>query len=72
MGLVRPNGSGKSTLLELLAGIRKPTTGDISVEGRALSQMPRCQAAQKIYLEQQIDTVETITVRDAVELGRTP
>ncbi|MDX6220621.1 MAG: lipopolysaccharide transport system ATP-binding protein [Frankiales bacterium] len=33
-GLIGHNGSGKSTFLKLLAGIHRPTTGDISVRGR--------------------------------------
>ena len=34
LGLVGRNGSGKSTLLKLLAGIGRPTSGTIGVEGR--------------------------------------
>ncbi len=33
-GLIGHNGSGKSTLLRLMAGIHRPTTGEISSEGR--------------------------------------
>ncbi len=33
-GLVGHNGSGKSTLLRLMAGIHRPTSGDIATRGR--------------------------------------
>ncbi|MGH8414805.1 MAG: ABC transporter ATP-binding protein [Gammaproteobacteria bacterium] len=34
IGIMGPNGSGKSTLLQLIAGIYKPTSGVIRVNGR--------------------------------------
>jgi rfaE bifunctional protein nucleotidyltransferase chain/domain len=33
-GIIGSNGSGKSTMLKLVAGITKPTTGTVSVQGR--------------------------------------
>ena len=33
-GIVGRNGSGKSTMLKLIAGITKPTTGTVTVDGR--------------------------------------
>ncbi|WP_236169999.1 ABC transporter ATP-binding protein [Pseudomonas parasichuanensis] len=33
-GIIGQNGSGKSTLLQIISGILKPTTGDVTVYGR--------------------------------------
>ena len=35
LGIIGPNGSGKSTLLRIIAGIYKPTSGVLQVEGEA-------------------------------------
>lgn len=34
LGIIGPNGSGKSTLLRILAGVSRPTTGRVAIEGR--------------------------------------
>jgi len=73
LALVGPNGSGKSTLMKLLAGIRLPTSGDVLLQGKAVAGTSRRDAARLIaFLEQQSETIEAITVTDAVQLGRTP
>lgn len=73
VGLIGPNGSGKSSLLQLLAGLRRPFAGRIALDNVDLARMRRRQIAQNIALvEQQAETGERLTARQAVELGRTP
>ncbi|HMQ94458.1 MAG TPA: ABC transporter ATP-binding protein [Amaricoccus sp.] len=73
LGIVGPNGSGKSTLLRLLAGIDRPTRGAVTLDGTPLRALSRRAVARSLaFVEQQAETAERLTVRDAVELGRTP
>ncbi|WP_070888102.1 ABC transporter ATP-binding protein [Pseudomonas argentinensis] len=73
LGLIGPNGSGKSTLLKLLSGIRAPGSGQVQLDGKPLASLSRREVARQLaFVEQQADTSDAVTVRDAVELGRTP
>src|SRR5918992_1194461 len=45
LALMGPSGSGKSTLLNLLAGIDRPTEGDVEVMGTQLTRMSESQLA---------------------------
>ncbi|HEX6177309.1 MAG TPA: ABC transporter ATP-binding protein [Thermoanaerobaculia bacterium] len=39
LALMGPSGSGKSTLLNLIAGLDRPTTGSITIDGQRIDQM---------------------------------
>lgn len=72
-GLIGPNGSGKSTLLRLAAGIMSPAAGEIRIDGEDLARLSRRRMAQCVaFVAQQSETADRVSVRDAVELGRTP
>ena len=73
LGLIGPNGSGKSSLLRLLAGLKRPDHGQVTIEGRDIAQIPRRELAQTVAFVQQSAATETsVSVRDVVRLGRTP
>ena len=40
VGILGPSGSGKSSLLYLLSGLRKASTGEVYLDGRAYGKMP--------------------------------
>ena len=73
LGVIGPNGSGKTSLMALLAGIRRPKTGEILLDGVPIARLSRREVARRLaFVEQQAETAERITARQAVELGRTP
>jgi len=73
LGIIGPNGSGKTSLMSLLAGIRKPKSGAVFLDGAPIGELGRRAVAQRLaFVEQQAETGERITARQAVELGRTP
>lgn len=40
VALVGPNGSGKTTLMSLMAGLDRPTAGDVLLDGRSVFEYP--------------------------------
>ncbi|WP_435743093.1 ABC transporter ATP-binding protein [Nocardioides sp. SYSU DS0663] len=73
LGLIGPNGSGKTTLLRLLHGALRSPTGDVRVDGDALSDLRPREAARRLAVVVQEGAGESVlTVAEMVLLGRSP
>lgn len=71
--LIGANGSGKSTLLNLIAGMMKPDSGRILLNGADTAALKRTVVAQNIAVVHQSNTAPgDMTVEKLVLAGRTP
>ncbi|WP_243844260.1 ATP-binding cassette domain-containing protein [Salinibacterium sp. ZJ454] len=71
--LVGPNGAGKTTLLRGVAGLLPLSAGSVRFGGDDLLGLSRRGRARVVaVVEQELSTEASLSVRDAVELGRTP
>lgn len=71
--LLGPNGAGKTTLLKTLSGFLPPLSGDIILEGKKLYSFKEPERARmlSVVLTDRL-AVSNMTVRQLVELGRSP
>lgn len=66
-----PNGGGKSTLAKIIAGIEKPTEGQIFLDGQDITELTITERAQKgiSFAFQQPVRFKGVTVRDLITLS---
>ncbi|HEV7267930.1 MAG TPA: ABC transporter ATP-binding protein [Falsiroseomonas sp.] len=69
--IVGPNGAGKSTLLKAIAGLLKPKSGTVRLDGAALSGLPpRVIAGRGVaFVPQEANIFASLTVRENLEMG---
>ena len=71
--IIGPNASGKSTLLRCLAGLMRPSAGEVRVLGRNVAHLGRREVARQLgLLPQHMEIPEAITVEELVARGRYP
>jgi iron complex transport system ATP-binding protein len=71
LSILGPNGCGKTTLLKCLNNLVKLDNGNIVVNGRDISRLPRAEIAKSIgYVPQLHQPIFPFSVLDAVLVGR--
>lgn len=71
VAITGPNGGGKSTLAKIIAGIYKPTAGQIFLDGEDITDLSITERAQKgiSFAFQQPVRFKGITVKDLITLA---
>lgn len=71
VGIIGPNGAGKTTLMRVLAGVARPTNGEVLFEGQSVHRMSDRHRARAIgYMSQHPAIGFGFTVWDVVAMGR--
>jgi iron complex transport system ATP-binding protein len=71
--LIGPNGCGKSTMIRLLAGILKPSEGEVLLEGLPVAGMDINARTRKMaYVPQTVSRAFPFTALEVVLTGRSP
>jgi putative ABC transport system ATP-binding protein len=73
VGIMGPSGSGKTTLLNILSGIDKPTSGQVEINNRNMSELDKKELAlfrrKEIgYIFQDFNLLDSLTIRENIML----
>ncbi len=68
VGLIGPNGAGKTTTLRTLAGILRPTSGRVSVDGHDMAHAPLEAKSRLAFMPDEPHLFEYLTVQEHLRL----
>ncbi|MEH7219611.1 ABC transporter ATP-binding protein [Bacillus toyonensis] len=71
--IIGPNGCGKSTLLSVMSRNHAPSSGEVILDGKAISEYKPKEFARKLaVVHQQNEAPADITVENLISFGRMP
>lgn len=71
--LIGRNGAGKSSLLRVIAGIDRPLSGSVMLDGRSISEMKLKERAKAMaFVNTSRVRIQNLHCRDLVAMGRAP
>ncbi|MCW6682362.1 ABC transporter ATP-binding protein [Aerococcaceae bacterium NML160702] len=66
-GLIGPNGAGKSTLIDIMTGLKKADTGEVTIDGKSIKQHPIEIRSMIGIVPQDIALIEELNAVDNLE-----
>jgi ABC-type branched-subunit amino acid transport system ATPase component len=71
MTVIGPNGAGKSTLIKTLAGLLKPSSGEIYINGKSIASYTSPQRIKLgvSYVPQEYNVFRNMTVKENLQLA---